>query len=324
MSSATSPKVYIDPELEAARALMPRPPEGWLDFNDMAATRARMAARRPVFPPNEGVEAQDRLVPGAAGDPEVTLRIYRSKTASAATRLPAIYWIHGGGMIMGYLDGDNVRLSEYVEQIGCVAVSVDYRLAPEHPHPALVNDCYAGLVWTVAHAEDLGIDPARIVIGGASAGGGLAAATSLMARDRGGPALSYQFLIYPMLDDRNITPSSHEILDVGVWDRATNISGWRALLGAQAGTEGVSPYAAPARATDLAGLPPAFIDVGTADLFRDEDIDYAQRLMAAGVPAELHVYPGAFHGFEGVAPNAGLTQAARSLRLAALRRAMAG
>jgi acetyl esterase/lipase len=322
--TSTSTKVYIDPELQAIRSQIPPPPAGWLDFNDMPASRARMAARRPVFPPNEGIDARDRLVPGPAGGPEVKLRIYRSKSALTATGLPCIYWIHGGGMIMGGLDGDNVRLSEYVEQLGCVAVSVDYRLAPENRHPAPVEDCYAGLVWTAAHADELGIDPARIIIGGASAGGGLAAATTLLARDRGGPALIFQFLIYPMLDDRNITPSSHEILDVGVWDRATNLSGWRALLGEQSGAEGVSHYAAPARASDLSGLPPAFIDVGTADLFRDEDIDYAQRLMQSGVPVELHVYAGAFHGFEGVAPAARLTRSARALRLAALKQALAG
>src|SRR5581483_950120 len=168
------------------------------------------------------------------------------------------------------------------------------------PHPAPVEDCYAGLVWTVQHAGELGIDPARLVIGGASAGGGLAAATALLSRDRGGPRALLQLLVYPMLDDRNTTRSSHEIVDVGIWDRATNVGGWRALLGEAAGGDTVSHYAAPARASDLSNLPPAVIYVGTADLFRDEDIDYAQRLIHAGVPAELHVYPGAYHGFEGM------------------------
>jgi len=196
-------------------------------------------------------------------------------------------------------------------------------LAPENPHPAPVEDCYAGLVWTTVHAGELGIDATRLAVGGGSAGGGLAAGTALLARDRGGPALCYQMLIYPMLDDRNTTPSSYEITDVGIWDRATNLNGWQALLGDQAGTEGVSPYAAPARATDLAGLPAAYLDVGTADLFRDEDIDYAQRLMQAGVPVELHVYPGAYHAFE-FALKARLTQTAHSLRMAALKQALTG
>jgi acetyl esterase/lipase len=317
--------VFIDPEVAAALQQLPVGVAALLDFTDLPGSRARMAGRRPVFPPSEGVVAVDRPVPGPAGAPDITLRIYRAKAAATAeTRRPAIYWIHGGGMVMGGLDGDNVRLSEFVEQLGCVAVSVDYRLAPENPHPAPVEDCYAGLVWTAAHADELGIDPTRILIGGASAGAGLAAAVTLLARDRGGPALSFQLLIYPMLDDRNDTPSSYEIVDVGIWDRATNLGGWRALLGEQAGTADVSPYAAPARATDLAGLPPAYIDVGTADLFRDEDIAYAQRLMQAGVPTELHIYPGAVHGFEGMAPAARLTQGARALRLAALKRALEG
>src|SRR5439155_8594602 len=142
---------------------------------------------------------------------------YRSKEPRAtATLLPALYWIHGGGMILGNLDGDNGRLSEYVEQLPCVAVSVEYRLAPEYPHPAPVEDCYAGLVWLAEHTRELGVDPGRIAIGGASAGSGLAAGTALMARDRRGPALSYQLLIYPMLDDRNTSPSSYEVTAVGI------------------------------------------------------------------------------------------------------------
>lgn len=315
-------EVFLDPELAEALAQVPISLGALLDFNDMPTSRARMAGRRPILPPLESVIAEDRKIPGPAGEPPVTVRIYRSRSAVNATGLPIVYWIHGGGMIMGGLDGDNVRLSEWVEQLGCVAVSVDYRLAPENPHPAPVEDCYAGLVWTVEHAGELGIDPSRLVIAGASAGGGLAAATALLSRDRGGPRPLLQLLVYPMLDDRNTTRSSYEIVAVGIWDRATNIGGWRALLGEAAGGEDVSHYAAPARAGDLSNLPPAFIDVGTADLFRDEDIDYAQRLMHAGVPVELHVYPGAYHGFEGMAPNAKLTQTARALRLAALQRAM--
>ena len=316
--------VFIDPELAVALQQMPPGAASLLDFNDMAASRARLAGRRPVFPPSEGVEATDRVIPGPPGDPEIKVRIYRARSAAGQTGLPGFYWIHGGGMIMGSLDGDNVRLSEFVEKAGCVAVSVDYRLAPENPHPAPVEDCYAGLVWMVSHAEELGIDASRVAIGGASAGGGLAAATALVARERSGPKLRLQLLVYPMLDDRNITRSSHEITAIGVWDRPTNIGGWRALLGELAGTENVPHHAAPARAVDLAGLPPAFIDVGTADLFRDEDIDYAQRLMQAGVPTELHVYPGAYHGFEGMAPGARLTLLARSLRVAALAHALEG
>lgn len=311
----------IDPELAEARAgiagvLSP------VNFDDLAARRAALAGAF-LMPPSENVEAQDRMVPGPVGAPDVKVRIYRPKGIPTSTRLPGLYFMHGGGMIMGNLDGDNARLSEYVEQVGCVVISVDYRLAPENPHPAPVEDCYAGLVWTSEHAGELGIDATRLAIGGGSAGGGLAAGTALLARDRGGPALCYQMLIYPMLDDRNTTPSSYEITDLGIWDRAMNINGWQALLGDRAGTEGVSPYAAPARATDLAGLPATYLDVGTADLFLDEDIDYAQRLMQAGVPVELHVYPGAYHAFE-FALTARLTQTAHSLRTAALKQALTG
>jgi acetyl esterase/lipase len=183
-------------------------------------------------------------------------------------------------------------------------VSVEYRLAPEHPHPAPVEDCYAGLKWMVEHAVEIGVDPSRIALAGPSAGGGLAAATALVARDRGGPPLACQILIYPMLDDRNITPSSREFAGIPGWSREANISGWTALLGDKTGTEDVSPYAAPARASDLSNLPPTLIQVGELEVFRDECVDYALRLMQAGVSTELHVYPGAYHGWEIFVPTA--------------------
>jgi acetyl esterase/lipase len=215
------------------------------------------------------------------------------------------------------------EMAGWVSEIGAVAVSVEYRLAPEHPHPAPVDDCYAGLVWTSKHADELGIDPSRLIIAGASAGGGLAAGTALMARDRGGPALSHQILMCPMLDDRGVTPSSQELDGEGVWDRTSNLTGWTALLGDARGGPDVSPYAAPARAQDLTGLPPAFIDVGSVETFRDEDIDYAARLSRAGVSVEFHVWPGGFHGFDMIAPQSALGQIARATRLAYLRRALA-
>ena len=182
-----------------------------------------------------------------------------------------------------------------------VLVSVDYRLAPEFPDPYPVEDCYAGLVWTAENAAELGIDPERVIITGSSAGGGLSAGTALLARDRKGPKLIGQVLVYPMLDDRNETVSSHQYDGAGLWDRQSNLLGWTCLLGERRGTDDVSIYAAPARATDLSGLPPAFIDVGSAEVFRDEDVAYASALWAAGVQAELHVWPGAFHGSDLVA-----------------------
>lgn len=182
-------------------------------------------------------------------------------------------------------------------------MSVGYRLAPEHPHPAPVEDCYAALRWMSDQASALGVDAGRLALYGGSAGGGLAAAVALPARDRGTPRPAFQMLPCPMLDDRNVTPSSHEITDIGIWDRAANLQGRQALLGDFDGADGVSPYAAPARADDLSGLPPTYLDAGELDLFRDENIDYATRLVRAGVPVELHVYPGGIHAGELPAPT---------------------
>jgi acetyl esterase/lipase len=316
----------MDPELAAVLEALPpnKRPRALIDFDDIPATRARLdelfAARPRSLPPYDSVITEDRTIPRPEDTSEIRVRIYRP--AGNRTALPDLYWIRGGGMIAGRIEDEEPRVKAFVGQIGCVAVSVEYRLAPEHPHPAPVEDCYAGLVWTAERADEVGIDPALLAVGGASAGGGLAAATALLARDRGTPALTFQLLICPMLDDRNITPSSHEITDIGVWDRDMNISGWTALLGDERGTNGVSPYAAPARMSDLTGLPAAFIDVGVLEVFRDEDVDYALRLMRAGVPTELHVYAGAYHGWDGFAPMAGISQAAVAARTAALRRAL--
>ena len=316
----------MDPELAAGLEALPpnKRPRALIDFDDIPATRARLdelSAPRPrSLPPYDSVITEDRTIPRPEDASEIRVRIYRP--AGNRTALPGLYWIHGGGMIAGRIEDEEPRVKAFVGQIGCVAVSVEYRLAPEHPHPAPVEDCYAGLVWIAERADEVGIDPALLAVGGASAGGGLAAATALLARDRGTPALIFQLLICPMLDDRNITPSSHEITDIGVWDRDMNISGWTALLGDEKGTDAVSPYAAPARMSDLTGLPAAFIDVGALEVFRDEDVDYALRLMRAGVPTDLHVYAGAYHGWDGFAPMARISQAAVAARIAALRRAL--
>ncbi|MGY1703630.1 alpha/beta hydrolase [Geodermatophilus sp. SYSU D00697] len=265
---------------------------------------------------------EDRTVPGPEGAPEISLLVCRPTTATGPT--PAIYAIHGGGMIIGDNRSGVLGMVEQAEQLGMAVVSVEYRLAPETPHPGPVEDCYAGLVWTAAHAEDLGIDPARIVVGGVSAGGGLAAAVALLARDRGGPALAGQLLLCPMLDDRNDTVSAHQMAGLGVWDRTANGTGWTALLGDARGGPDVSPYAAPARATDLSGLPPAFVDVGSAETFRDEDVEYATRIWQAGGVAERHVWPGGFHGFDGFAPDATISTEARAARTRWLRRLLGG
>jgi acetyl esterase/lipase len=195
-------------------------------------------------------------------------------------------------------------------------------LAPEHPFPAPVEDCYVGLKWLFAHANQLGVEPSRIAIGGASGGGGLAAGLALLARDRGEVQVAFQLLIYPMIDDRNVTPASYAITDPRMWNRESNRLGWKAYLGRDGGGADVSPYAAAARATDLANLPPAYIPVGALDLFVDEDIEYAQRLIQAGVPTELHVYPGAFHGFDLFAPSAMVSKQFKADRDSALKRAL--
>jgi acetyl esterase/lipase len=233
--------------------------------------------------------------------------------------LPGVFYIHGGGMVIGDIDGEHLTAQMVCEALGAVVVSTGYRKAPEHPHPAQVNDCYAALVWTAAHAAEIGIDASRLAIYGGSAGGNLAIATAMTARDRGGPALCYMMAPYPMLDDRNVTPSSHEITEVGIWDRAGNLQAWEWFLGGNA----ADGYAAPARAQDLCGLPPAFVDVGEMDLFRDEDIEFVTRLGQAGVPVEFHLYPGAYHASEVFAPAAELSERIWATRLAALRRALA-
>ncbi|MEV4103461.1 alpha/beta hydrolase [Nonomuraea sp. NPDC049649] len=266
-------------------------------------------------PENPNVVKEDRTVPGPDG--EIPVRIYRP--VGAAGQLPGIYFIHGGGMILGDIDGEDATATMICDRVGAVVVSVGYRLAPEHPHPAPVEDCYAGLVWTAKNAADLGMDPARLALYGGSAGGGLVIGVALLARDRGGPAITFMMPIYPMIDDRNETPSSHEITDVGLWDRAGNIEAWAWYLGGKEPDQ----YAAPARAEDLSGLPPTYIDVGTVDLFRDEDIAFAQRLMQAGVPTELHVNPGSYHASENFAGEAALSRRIWDQRIDALRRALA-
>jgi acetyl esterase/lipase len=309
----------IDPDSRGPLdALLEVLPGGFNSVPDIVERRAvltQLLAGLEV-PPNPNVTSQDRVIPGPDGEPDISVRIYRPVAATGT--LPGIYFIHGGGMILGDVAGEDAVATSICDLVGAVVVSVEYRLAPEHPHPAPVQDCYAGLTWMARHADELGVDPGRLAIYGASAGGGLAIATALLARDRGFPAVCFQMPIYPMIDDRNQTPSSHEISDIGIWDRAGNIEAWKWYLG-----EGQpDQYAAPARAADLAGLPPTFIDVGTVDLFRDEDIEFAMRLMQAGVPTELHVHPGAYHDSEGLAPKAPLSLRIWEHRIAALRRAL--
>lgn len=314
----------LDPELKAVMERMPT--DRTLDLTKISAARARMKKlvleMLATFPQVEGVSQEDRFAPGTQGGPPVRVRIYRADDQSS--KLPALYWIHGGGYVMGDIDMDDRLMKQMVKRIGCVAASVDYRLAPEHPFPTPVEDCYTGLKWLFAHADELGVEPARIAIGGPSGGGGLTAGLGLLARDRKEVEVAYQLLIYPMIDDRNATAAAHAITDPRVWNRESNRLGWKAYLGRDGGGADVSPYAAATRATDLSNLPPTYISVGTLDLFVDENIDYAQRLIQAGVPTELHVYPGAFHGFDMFAPSARVSKQFKADRDNALKRALHG
>ncbi len=315
----------IDPEVKVPLdGLLAAFPGGFNAIPDIAARRATvdavLAAATADLPPNDRVTREDRLIPGPNGAPDVPVRVYRP--AGVTGVLPAVLFLHGGGMVLGNIAGEEGVAEMVTERVGCVTVSVEYRLAPEHPFPAGPEDCYAVLVWMMSGAAELGIDPARIAAYGGSAGGGLVCALTLMARDRGLDALCFQMPIYPMIDDTNTTASSREITDIGLWDRDGNIEAWQWYLGDAHGGDEISPYAAPARATDLSGLPPAFIDVGDLDLFRDEALAYATRLLQAGVPVELHVNPGAYHGAEVFAPAAALSQRIWAMRMDALRRAL--
>ncbi|MEU1940480.1 alpha/beta hydrolase [Streptomyces coeruleorubidus] len=258
------------------------------------------------------VTVEERTVPGPPNAPDIPLLICRP--AGSAGRRPVIYHIHGGGMLFGNNRSGVDMFVDWAMELDLVVVSVEYRLAPEHPHPAPVEDVYAGLAWTASHAEEIGGDPERLVVAGPSAGGGLAAAVSLLARDRKSPELAGQMLLSPMLDDRNDTPSCQQMAGIGVWDRAANATGWTALLGTRRGTPEVSPYAAPARNEDYSDLPPAYLEVGSAETFRDEAVAYACRTWQSGGTAELHVWPGAFHTFDDYAPQAAVSRAAVAAR----------
>ncbi|MGY1495939.1 alpha/beta hydrolase [Streptomyces sp. QTS52] len=316
----------FDPELAAVLEMIKDTLPPGLTMDEIEATRngpgIEMLADMDLTL-DGAFEVEDRVVPGPENAPDISLLICRPVAPSADGPLPVIYHVHGGGMVLG-----NNRVGvdgplRWGKELGAVVVSVEYRLAPEHPYPAPVDDVYAGLLWTAEHAGEIGADPERIVIAGASAGGGLTAALALLLRDRKGPRPVGQLLMCPMLDDRNDTPSTHQMAGLGVWDRTANDTGWTALLGERRGGPDVSPYAAPARATDLSGLPPAFLDVGSAETFRDEVVAYATGLWQAGGVAELHVWPGGFHGFDGFAPQAALSQACQSAQLEWLRRLLA-
>jgi len=271
----------------------------------------------PVIP---DVISEDRRIPGFKGSPDVTVRIYRPKKRSGL--LPAMLWIHGGGYMFGDIEQEDPIVAQLTLAGECVLVSVEYRLAPENPYPAALEDCYVALKWLATHVDELHVDRSRIGIGGASAGGGLAAGLALLTRDRAEVDIIFQLLIYPMIDDCNITPASDTLPETILWTRSANLIGWRSYLGCEPGSEGIPGYAAASRATNLKGLAPAYIAVGDLDLFAQEDVEYARRLISAGVPTELHVYPGGCHAFDGMVPGAEISRRFNADMQRALRRAL--
>ncbi|MEU7814561.1 alpha/beta hydrolase [Pseudonocardia sp. NPDC049154] len=312
----TTVEYDFDPELAAAIPVLPV-----LDVSDLPAARAVLTDLRAQLPaPDEtGVTVTEVLVPGPEGAPDVPLRIYRPDEPAGPA---GVFDVHGGGFIMGDLDGSHAGNIAIARDVGAVLVTVDYRLAPEHPFPAGLEDCYAGLVWFAEHAEEFGVDPDRIAIHGISAGGGLCAALAMLARDRGGPAIAFQYLGVPEVDDRLETPSMRAFTDTPIWNRPNAVVSWDSYLGEGVrGTDAVPPYAAPARATDLSGLPPAYVSVMAFDPLRDEGIAYALALQTAGVPVELHLFPGTFHG-SSLIEDATISKREAAERVAVLRQAL--
>lgn len=289
MSAMTTPATepasrdLLDPEVAAVLDVIP--------FEHLTADVLPSLRIDIDVPGSEGVERTDHVVPG---DPPVPVRVHRPDGDGGV--LPCLYSIHGGGYVIGSHTFDDGMMARLCPAIGLVGVAVDYRLAPETPYPGPLEDCYRGLQWVHDHAGELGVDPERVGVIGGSAGGGLAAALTLLCRDRGGPAIAFQVLDSPMLDDRRMTASSRRD-GLPVWSRESNEFGWRSYLGDLYGTDDVPATAAPARATGLYGLPPAYVSVGAVDGFLDEDVDYATRLARDGVPVDVRVYAGACHGF---------------------------
>jgi acetyl esterase/lipase len=313
-----TPAYRFDPELAEIAALAFNPaPTDPVEARDRAT---EMMASLSLDVDVSDLDVEDRVIPGPPGDPDVTVRVYSPKARPAAA-VPAILYIHGGGFFLGSIDSEHGGAARLAQELGIVVVSVEYRLAPEDPFPAGLEDCYAALAWLHDQADALGVDRERVAINGGSAGGGLAAGLALLARDRGGPAICFQYLGIPELDDRLDTPSMQQFHDTPMWSRPAAVKSWEWYLGDAYGTDDVSPYAAPARATDVAGLPPAYISTMEYDPLRDEGILYALKLMAAGVQVELHSFPGTFHG-SAMVTHAEVTKREGVERFVVLRRAL--
>lgn len=299
----------LDQDLAEVRE---RFPSLGFDLRDLAGSRTilKKLAERARIRDTSSIAVEEFAITHPEDSTTLNLKSFRPLTGS--TEKPALLWIHGGGYVMGSAGDTDQTLAHIALETDCTVFSVDYRLAPEHAYPAALDDCFDCLLWLQKHANQLKIDPARIAIGGASAGAGLTAALALRARDEGTQQVLFQLLIYPMLDHRHRTPSSRAIQDPNLWNEQTNRLAWALYLGALTDHDEIPLYASASLAADLTNLPPAFVCVGDLDIFLDEDIDYAQRLLQAGVPTELHVYPGAIHGFDMLAPDAAISQRLRT------------
>ena len=300
-----SKQSYIDPELLAGLERLAQANGGFDVATDLENVRRASDARDDALV-DQLVVPEDilhEIMSVTSRDGHIiNLRIYRP--AEALEPLPVFYWIHGGGYVMGSARQGDLFTLRAASELGMLAVSVEYRLAPETPYPGPLEDCYEGLAHLAANAGALNLDADRIIIGGVSAGGGLCAGLALLVRDRGAFSLLGQLLLYPMIDDLNVAPASETYADTLVWTRAANLFGWQSYLGDLHGRKDIPIYAAPARAADLSGLPPTYLPVGDLDLFLDENIAYAQKLTRSGVPTHFHVFPGAYHGFNAFAPEA--------------------
>lgn len=307
----------LDPELrESFAMLQTMAPEEWAELD--APARRRLTPSLTVNPDDVDGDVQwnEVAVPAPSGH-AVRIRIYRPTDDSAVR--PGALMIHGGGMWTGTIDSEHLVCLDLVNTTGIIALSVEYRLAPENPYPAGLDDVFLAYTWVISAAAELGLDPLRLAIIGGSAGGGLAVSAALRIRDAGIQQPRLLMAMYPMIDDRNEKQSSYQDIPFPAWNRRDNVEAWEWYLAGKA----ADGYAAPARQVDLRGLPPAFFDVGTCDLFFDEVIDFAERVQAAGVPTELHVYPGLFHAAEHLAPDTALSRRVRSNRIEAIRQALA-
>jgi acetyl esterase len=317
----------LDPELAHTLSGFPDgvdPGAQLLDMNIIRMLRSTLdllEATGANLPTDERVAVVDRVIPGPEAGTEIPVRVY-TPTGRADRTGPALVFFHGGAFVLGDRYTEELRCLRYAAGAECVVVSVDYRLAPEHPYPAAVDDCFAGLEWTVAHAGELGIDLTRVGVSGSSAGGALAAAVALMARNRGGPALAFQLLNYPVIDDRMDSPSMRAFEATPLWTSRSNADMWQHYLGDPNTRGTVSPYAAPGRAADLSGLPPAYVLTAELDPLRDEGINYACRLLEAGVSTELHSVAGACHGFDIIAAASTIGRRAIEEQVHALVRGM--